>query len=72
MTEDEKERGRLLQVYFDAAAEILQNEVGPVTIYPRHGFRFMGDMIVVHRCFQREIEVCTLVDEMIDAVYHAD
>lgn len=48
MTEDEKKRGRLLQVYFDKAAEILQNEIGPVTIYPSHGFRFMGDMIVVH------------------------
>lgn len=48
MTEDEKKRGRLLQVYFDKAVEILQNEIGPVTIYPSHGCRFMGDMIVVH------------------------
>lgn len=48
MSEDEKKRGRLLQVYFDKAVEILQKEIGPVTIYPSHGFRFMGDMIVVH------------------------
>lgn len=46
MSEDDKKySGRLLQVYFDKAAEILQNEIGPVTIYPSHGFRFMGDMI---------------------------
>lgn len=49
MSEDDKKySGRLLQVYFDKAAEILQNAIGPVTIYPSHGFRFMGDMIVVH------------------------
>lgn len=48
MSEDEKKRGRLLQVYFDKAVEILQNEIGPVNIYPSHGCRFMGDMIVVH------------------------
>ena len=46
--EDKRCGGRLLQVYFDKAAEILQNEIGPVNIYPSHGFRFMGDMIVVH------------------------
>ena len=46
--EDKRCDGRLLQVYFDKAAEILQNEIGPVNIYPSHGFRFMGDMIVVH------------------------
>ena len=49
MSEDDKKySGRLLQVYFDKAVEILQNEIGPVTIYPSHGCRFMGDMIVVH------------------------
>lgn len=46
--EDKRCGGRLLQVYFDKAAEILKKEIGPVTIYPSHGFRFMGDMIVVH------------------------
>lgn len=47
-SEEEKKRGRLLRVYFDKAAEILKKEIGPVTIYPSHGFRFMGDMIIVH------------------------
>lgn len=46
--EDKKYSGRLLQVYFDKAAEILRNEIGPVTIYPSHGFRFMGDMTVIY------------------------
>ena len=46
--EDKKYSGRLLQVYFDKAAEILRNEIGPVTIYPSHGFRFMGDMAVIY------------------------
>ena len=46
--EDKRCGGRLLQAYFDKAAEILKKEIGPVTIYPSHGFRFMGDMIVVH------------------------
>lgn len=48
MSEEEKKRGRLLQVYFDKAAEILRNEIGPVTIYPSHGFRFMGDVAVIY------------------------
>lgn len=46
--EDKRCGGRLLQTYFDKAAQILRNEIGPVTIYPSHGFRFMGDMVVVY------------------------
>lgn len=46
--EDKKYSGRLLQVYFDKATEILRNEIGPVTIYPSHGFRFMGNLTVVY------------------------
>lgn len=46
--EDKRCGGRLLRVYFDKAAEILKNEIGPISIYPSQGFRFMGDMIVVY------------------------
>lgn len=43
--QDKKCGGRLLKVYFDKAAEILNNQIGPITVYES---RFMGDMIVVH------------------------
>ena len=46
--EDKKCGGRLLEVYFNKAVEILKKELGPVTIYPSHGFRFMGDMTVIY------------------------
>lgn len=46
--EDKRCGGRLLQTYFDKATQILRNEIGPVTIYPSHGFRFMGDMAMVY------------------------
>ena len=43
--EDKKCGGRLLKVYFDKAAEILNKEVGPITIYEN---RFIGDMTVIY------------------------
>lgn len=47
-SEDEKKRGRLLEVYFEKAVEILENELGPVEIYPGSDcFRFIGDMTVL-------------------------
>ena len=45
--EDKKYGGRLLDVYFDKAAEILTNEMGPVYIY-QNGFRFIGTMTMVY------------------------
>ena len=42
---DKKCGGRLLKVYFDKAAEILNKEVGPITIYEN---RFIGDMTVIY------------------------
>lgn len=43
--EDKKCGGRLLKVYFDKAAEILNKEIGPITVYES---RFMGNVTVVH------------------------
>lgn len=51
MSEEEKKHGRLLDVYFKKASEILENEIGPIhiyPIYPIHTFRFMGHMTVVY------------------------
>lgn len=45
MSEEEKKYGRLLDVYFKKASDILENEVGSVKIYP---VRFMGQVTVVH------------------------
>lgn len=47
--EDKKYGGRLLDVYFDKAVEILKNEVGPIEIYPGPScFRFVGDVTMVY------------------------
>lgn len=47
--EDKKYGGRLLDVYFDKAVEILKNEVGPIEIYPGPScFCFIGDMTMVY------------------------
>ena len=46
--EDKKYGGRLLDVYFDKAVEILENEIGPIELFPGHCFRFMGDMTIVY------------------------
>ena len=45
--EDKKYGGRLLDVYFRKAAEILTNEMGPVYIY-QNGFRFIGTMTMIY------------------------
>ena len=45
--EDKKLGGRMLDVYFKKATEILANEMGPIYIYP-NGFRFMGTMSVLY------------------------
>ena len=45
--EDKKYGGRLLDVYFRKAAEILTNEIGPVYIY-QNGFRFIGTMTMIY------------------------
>lgn len=45
---DMKYGGRLLDVYFDKAAEILKNEIGPIELFPGHCFRFIGDMTMVY------------------------
>lgn len=45
--EDKKFGGRRIDVYFQKAAEILQNEIGPINICS-DGFRFVGDMTVVY------------------------
>ena len=42
---DKKCGGRLLKVYFEKAAEILRDEVGPITIFKN---RFIGTMTVVY------------------------
>lgn len=44
---DKKYGGRLLDVYFKQAAEILTNEMGSIYIY-KNGFRFMGTMTVMY------------------------
>lgn len=47
--EDKKYGGRLLDVYFDKAVEILKNEIGPIEIYPGPScFRFIGDVTMVY------------------------
>ena len=47
--EDKKYGGRLLDVYFDKAVEILENETGPIEIYPGPDcFRFIGDVTMVY------------------------
>ena len=47
--EDKKYGGRLLDVYFDKAVEILKNEVGPIEIYPGPScFRFIGDVTMLY------------------------
>ena len=43
--EDKKCGGRLLKVYFEKAAEILKDEIGPITIFKN---RFIGTMTVVY------------------------
>lgn len=45
--EDKKYGGRLLDVYFKKASEILTNEMESICIY-QNGFRFMGNMTVVY------------------------
>lgn len=45
MSEEEKKYGRLLDVYFKKASDILENEIGPVKIYP---VRFIGQVTVVY------------------------
>ena len=49
MSEEEKKYGRLLDVYFKKASDILENEIGPVEIYPGSDcFHFMGQVTVVY------------------------
>lgn len=45
--EDRKCGGRLLDVYFKKASEILTNEMESIFIY-QNGFRFMGTMTLVY------------------------
>lgn len=45
MSEEEKKYGRLLDVYFKKASEILENEIGPINIYEN---RFIGKITVLH------------------------
>lgn len=45
--EDKKLGGRMVDVYFKKAAELLANEMGPIFIY-KNGFRFMGTMTVLY------------------------
>lgn len=45
--EDKKYGGRLLDVYFKKAAEILTNEMKSIYIYP-NGFRFMGTTTLMY------------------------
>lgn len=45
--EDRKCGGRLLDVYFKKASEILTNEMESIFIY-LNGFRFMGTMTLVY------------------------
>lgn len=46
--DDKKYSGRLLQVYFDKAIEILKNEIGPIELFPGHCFRFIGNTTMVY------------------------
>lgn len=43
--EDKKCGGRLLKVYFEKAAEILENEIGPISVYPNC---FIGETTVLY------------------------
>ena len=48
--EDKRCGGRLLNMYFDKAVEILKNEIRPFNIYPGYGYgglRFRGTMTMV-------------------------
>lgn len=46
MSEEDKKYGRrCLDVYFKKAAEILENEIGPINIYEN---RFMEKITVLH------------------------
>lgn len=45
--EDRKCGGRLLDVYFKKASEILTNEMESIFIY-QNGFRFMGTMTLLY------------------------
>ena len=45
--EDKKYGGRLLDVYFRKATEILTNEIGSVYIY-QNGFRFIGTVMMIY------------------------
>lgn len=45
--EDKKYGGRLLDVYFKKAAEILTNEMESIYIYP-NGFLFMGTTTLMY------------------------
>lgn len=45
--EDRKCGGRLLDVYFKKASEILTNEMESICIYP-NGFRFMGTTTLLY------------------------
>ena len=45
--EDKKYGGRLLDVYFKKASEILTNEMESICIY-QNGFRFIGTMTLVY------------------------
>lgn len=45
--EDKKYGGRLLDIYFRKAAEILTDEMGSVYIY-QNGFRFMGTVMMIY------------------------
>lgn len=45
--EDKKYGGRILDVYFDKAADILTNEMESICIY-QNGFRFMGTITLVY------------------------
>lgn len=47
--EDKRCGGRLLDVYYKKAVEILKNKIGPVEIYPGSDcFRFRGEVTVVY------------------------
>lgn len=49
MSEEEKKYGRLLDLYFKKASDILENEIGSVEIYQGSDcFLFMGQVTLVH------------------------
>lgn len=45
--DDKKFGGRMVDVYFKKAAEILAAEIGPIFIY-QNGFRFLGEVKVLY------------------------